>query len=149
MFEDNRYRHLTTYAHELALPVVFESAWLHFADSVEAYRSLPKATTEFLKNVPVAWDETRFLAGEPGDYVVLARRHDDTWYIGGVNGREARRDITVPLSFLDGGGSMTLIQDGRDARTFDSSSRPARASDSLAVQMKSYGGFAAVLNPTR
>lgn len=149
MFKDNRYRHLTTYAHELALPVVFESAWLHFADSVEAYRSLPKAPTEFLKNIPVAWDETRFLAGEPGDYIVLARRHDDTWYIGGINGRDNERNVTVPLTLLESAGRMTLIQDGPDARTFDSSSRPARASDSLAVQMKPYGGFAAVLSPTR
>jgi hypothetical protein len=149
MFEDNRYPHLTTYAHELALPVVFESAWLHFADSVEACRSLPNAPTEFLKNIPVAWDETRFLAGEPGDYIVLARRHGDTWYIGGINGREARRDVTVPLSFLDGSGSVMLIQDGQNARTFDSGTRAVRASDNLTAEMKPYGGFAAVITPIR
>ena len=75
MFTRTTFPHLTTNAHELALSVVFESGLLHFADGAEAYRSLPDAPKEFLKHVPTAWDETRFVAGEPGQLAVLARRN--------------------------------------------------------------------------
>jgi hypothetical protein len=149
MLEDNRYPHRTTYAHELALPIVFESGWLHFADAVGPYRSLPETAKEFLKNVPVAWNETRLLAGEPGEYVVLARRHAHAWYIGGINGRDSARTVSVPLSSLGGVANVTLIQDGPSDRTFDSSTRTVHTGDGLTVQMRSYGGFVAMLDTNR
>ena len=66
MFEDNVYKHLTTYSHELALPVIFESGWLHFAGGVEEYLDLPEAPKEFLKHVPTVWDETTLPRGRAG-----------------------------------------------------------------------------------
>ena len=150
MFVDNVYPHLTTYGHELALPIVFESGWLHFADRVSAYLGLPEAPKEFLKHVPVAWDQTRFLVGEPGDYIVLARRDGEKWYLGGINGRDAAREVDVTLSFLgDGRYSMALIQDGSAVRSFDSSKRSVTAQDSVTLPMKPYGGFVAVLSPEK
>ena len=65
-FSDSKYPHRTTAAHELALPVVLECGLLHFADSVRAYRELPAGPKQFLREIPVVWDETRLLAGEPG-----------------------------------------------------------------------------------
>src|SRR5262249_22749287 len=79
-FTQSKNRHRTTAAHELALSVVFESGLQHFADSVEAYQALPEEARSFLKTVPVAWDETRFIEGEPGKLAVLARRRDRAWY---------------------------------------------------------------------
>ena len=149
MFEHNVYPHLTTYAHELALPVVFESGWLHFADGVEAYLDLPHAPREFLQEVPVAWDETRCPAGEPGQYIVLARRSGTTWYLGGINGRDSKRIVNVPLSFLTGGAAVTLIEDGASARTFAGSRGTVRPQDNLTVHMQPYGGFVAVLSPAK
>ena len=84
-FTDVRYPRTTTNAHELAQSVVFESGIQHFADSVEAYRALPPAAKQFLAQVPAAWDETRGIAGEPGAFVVIARRDGQTWYVGGLN----------------------------------------------------------------
>ena len=97
MFQDNVYKHLTSYSHELALPIIFESGWLHFAGGPKEYLDLPEAPKDFLKTVPVTWDETRLLMGEPGQFVVMARRHGDQWYIGGINGENAGRDVDVPL----------------------------------------------------
>lgn len=65
-FSDNRHPRQTTSAHELPLSVVFESGWVHFADSPEGYRAQPPAVVEFLRRVPVAWDDTRWIDGEPG-----------------------------------------------------------------------------------
>ena len=149
MFADNVYPHLTTYSHELALSVVFESGWLHFADGVKPYIDLPEAPKTFLQHVPVAWDETRFLAGEPGQYVVLARRSGNQWYLGGLNGENAGRDIDMALSFLGQSRcTMTVIEDGKAARTFDNETKAVTSQDHLEVRLLPYGGFVAILTPT-
>ena len=110
----------------------------------------PEAPKEFLKQVPVVWDETRFLAGAPGRFVVLARRNGNRWYLGGLNGEAAGRDIDVPLSFLGGSrATMTLIVDGKDPRSFERESDAVTAQDHIEVRVLPYGGFVAVLNPTR
>ncbi len=150
MFADNVYKHLTTYSHELALPVIFESGWLHFADGVKQYLDLPEAPKNFLQHVPVVWDETRFLAGEPGQYLVLARRSGNQWYVGGINGENAGRDIDVPLSFLGQNRcTMTLISDGKDPRSFNHETEAATSQDHIEVRVLPYGGFVATLSPTR
>ncbi len=164
MFDDNVYKHITTNTHEIALPVVFESGWLHFADRVSAYRDLPETPKQFLQTIPVTWDETKFLAGRPGEYVVLARRHGDTWYLGAISGQKNARSVQVPLSFL--GGDMTytslVIADGQEPRRFNvamsksqpqqgeySSSRGATSKDSVQIDFLPYGGFVAVYSPVK
>lgn len=150
MFTDNVYRHLTTYCHELTLPVIFESGWLHFAGGPKEYIDLPKAPKGFLKAVPTAWDNTKFLAGEPGEYVVLARRSGKTWYVAGINGQDTGRDVNVTLSFLDDTHyTVTLIADGKTPREFETESEAVTAQDHLEVRLLPYGGFTAVLTPTK
>ncbi len=148
MFADNAFPHITSYGHELALSVVFESGLLHFADAVKPYLDLPEAPKNFLKHVPAAWDATRFLAGEPGRFVILARRKGNDWYIGGINGRDVAEEVKVPLAFLGQGRyAMTLIQDGKTPRTFDTQSQVVEPSGTATVSLGAYGGFAAVLHP--
>ncbi len=62
----------TTYAHETACAFAFESGWQCMADKPEAYLNAP--TKEILQQVEASWDETKFIAGQPDDYVILARR---------------------------------------------------------------------------
>lgn len=150
MFQDNVYRHLTTYSHELALSVVFESGWLHFAGGPKEYIELPEAPKNFLKKVPAAWDDTKFLAGEPGQFIVLARKSGDSWYVAGINGVDAARNVTVLLSFLgDARCAMTLITDGETPRTFGSKTGAVTGRSAIEVSLKPYGGFAAVLAPDK
>jgi len=84
---DQKYPHLTTSAHELALAVVYESGILHFADKHEGYRSLPAEAKEFLKKVPAAWDESRLIDAVPGELFIVARKKDGRWFIAGINGK--------------------------------------------------------------
>ncbi len=77
MFQDNVQPLKTTPGHEIALPIVFESALLHFAGGPAEYRRLPDVPKQFLKTVPTVWDETRLLAGQPGKLCILARRGRD------------------------------------------------------------------------
>jgi alpha-glucosidase len=147
---DIRYPHLTTYGHELALPIVFESGWLHFADKVSSYRDLPEVPKEFLKNVPVAWDETKFIEGDPGEYVVLARRSGQSWYVGGINGQDSGRDVAVTLPFLGQPRyTVTVITDGDGPRNFRSETQAVTPADPLEIRLLPYGGFVAVLTPCK
>jgi hypothetical protein len=150
-FSDNVFPHLTTYAHELAQAVLFESGLLHLADKPEAYLNLPKEPKEFLKQVPVVWDDTRYVAGTPGDFVILARRHGDTWYLAGVNGKtEAREEKVKPGDWLKRGRyQLTLIADGADAKSFASETRAFESGGEFTVKMLPYGGFTATLSAVK
>ena len=94
----------TTRAQGLAMFVVYESPFTCVADSPDAYveNGHPAAGFDFVKAVPTSWDETRFLAGDVGEYVVIARRSGDTWFIGAMT-NEAGRTVKVPLAFLPAG----------------------------------------------
>jgi alpha-glucosidase len=147
-FTDHEYAHLTTAAHELALSVVFESGLQHFADRVSGYANLPAAPRSFLQQVPTTWDDTRYLQGYPGQWVVLARRKGNAWYVAGISGEAQARDLVMPLSFLATGQyTMTVIADGSDDDSFSESSATVTATDSLDVSLRPRGGFVARLTP--
>jgi alpha-glucosidase len=140
-FTDHKFKRTTTNAHELALSVVFTTGVQHFADSVEAYESLPAEPKAFLKSVPSAWDETRALAGGPGTFVIVARRSGSVWYVGGLNADTARTVRVAPGFLGTGAFQMTMIRDGADDRAFDSSTRPVSAKDVIEVPLRARGGF--------
>ena len=99
-FSDSQYPHNTTNAHELALTVLYESGLQHIADSPESLLSQPEEIKSFFSNLPTAWDETRFVSGYPGEYVVIARRKGNTWYIAGINGTNEVKPININLNFI-------------------------------------------------
>jgi hypothetical protein len=99
-FSDSQHPHITTHAHELALTVLFESGLQHLADRPESFLAQPQAVQDFLSALPVAWDETRFVSGYPGESCVLARRSGNTWYVAGINGTDQEKILSVDLSFI-------------------------------------------------
>ncbi|MDT8301782.1 MAG: glycoside hydrolase family 97 catalytic domain-containing protein, partial [Sedimentisphaerales bacterium] len=146
MFWDNVYPHLTTYTHELALAVVYESGWTHFADGTKAYLELPEIPKQFLKYVPAAWDETKFIEGYPGKYIFIARRKGNQWFLGGLTGQDIMQTYNLDLSFLGSGVyNATIICDGTKPRSFKTYNQSLTASDKLAITLQKYGGFAAHL----
>jgi alpha-glucosidase len=134
----------TTRAHNLSMFVVFESPWTSLADSPDTYRASP-AGFDFIREVPTSWDETRFVDGEVGDYIILAKRKGDTWYLGAMNGDSARK-VSVPLSFL-GQGSWTadLWLDGDKPDSIRRDSRSVSASGMIELDLAAAGGAVAVL----
>ena len=141
----------TTRAHQVALYVVFESGFTMFADYPGAYRGQPE--TPFLSEVPVAWDETRVLAGEPATPIVTARRQRRNWYVGGITNGEART-VKVPLDFLEPGKyEAALIADAPDAAVAAEKTsiekRTVTRTDTLEMRMAPAGGFAISLKPAR
>jgi len=141
-FSDNTYPHLTTYGFELALPVILESGILHLADTPESILRLPPYAFEFLKNIPVVWDETRFLNGYPGKEVVIARRSGTRWYIAGVNGENLSKVLSVDLPDLgEKPLSIKLLVDGEGPGELQSMTLEPD-DGRLNLALLPYGGFA-------
>ncbi len=130
----------TTRGHGLGMFVVYESPFQMVADSPDAYENA--AGFDFVKMVPVSWDETRFLQGGIDDYVVVARRKGADWYIG-VMGNEKPHSISVPLKFLGAGKFKAKIwQDGATPTTLRESAAEVSAADSLELKLAPSGGAA-------
>lgn len=142
-FSDNTYPHVTTNAHELALSVVYESGWQHFADGVEGYTNVPEEVKTFLSDVPVAWDDTKFIAGHPSSYVILAREKDGKWYVGAINGNEEEKPVSFTFDFLpkDMQYDALLIHDGENRDDFTIEKISVTSTDSLDITMQAAGGF--------
>jgi hypothetical protein len=134
---------VTTWGHQLALSVVFESGVQNFADKAESYQALPEAPKNFLKNVPAAWDETKLAAGYPGDFVVMARRKGNIWYIGGINGKHEARTLEFKLPFVPAGEKIQLITDGANREEF--AGTEAVTGGNIRVKVLPSGGFAGTI----
>lgn len=134
----------TTRAHNLSMFVIFNSPWTSLADSPDTYRSSP-AGFDFIRDVPTSWDETRYVAGEVGQYIVLVKRKGDTWYLGAMNGASARK-VSIPLSFLGSGSwAADLWMDGDKPDRVRRDSRKMGPSDKLELDLAATGGAVAVL----
>ena len=114
----------TTLAKQLALYVTLYSPLQMAADMPENYEDHPDAF-QFIKDVPVDWDDTKVLAAEPGDYVVIARKqkNEDNWFIGAITDENARA-ISAPLSFL-AKGKKYIATVYADAKNADWKNNPA------------------------
>lgn len=141
-YSDSKFPHLSTYGFEIALPVVIESGIMHHMDTPAMTLGLPPYAVAFLKDIPVVWDETRYIAGYPGKEVVIARRKGDRWYIGGINGENKAKEITIDLSATGAApAELELIVDGKTARDLQSSTvKPT--DEKVTIKLQPYGGFA-------
>lgn len=140
-----------TRAYQLALFVVFESGLQMLADNPTLYYR-NEDCTRFMTQVPVTWDETVALEAKTGEYVIVAKRKGDKWFIGGItNNGEANREFTVKLDFLTENRSyhMTSFEDGinagRQAMDYRCKSAQVKAGDLLTLKMVRNGGFAAII----
>ncbi|HEY8934828.1 MAG TPA: glycoside hydrolase family 97 catalytic domain-containing protein [Cyclobacteriaceae bacterium] len=101
----------TTAGFELALPIVFISGVSHFVETPTGMKTVPMEVKELLRDLPVTWDETRFISGYPGKDFVIARRSGDTWYLAGINGENAKKEISLDLSFAKSESGMLFLDD--------------------------------------
>ena len=148
-FTNSQHPHTTSFAHELALSVAFESGIQHWADRPDGFYALPYEPQLHMKKVPVAWDETRFIDGYPGKAFVVARRKGDTWYVACLNGENKARQQDINLDFLsEGRHLLTCLADGADAETFNITHRVVSADDQLSIPCLAKGGFTLVIGQT-
>lgn len=104
-------RRITSDVFALATAVLFQSAVQHFALAPNNLTDAPSWAMDFMKDVPTTWDEIRFIAGYPGKYVILARRHADRWYIAGINASPEPVNLKLHLPMLEAGETVRLYID--------------------------------------
>jgi alpha-glucosidase len=149
-------RDKTTNTHQMAMAAVYYQPlnFLFWYDKPSKYANPANwPGLPWFNAVPTTWDESRTLAGSIGEYVAVARRSGDTWYLGAMTD-ETSRTLSIPLSFL-GGGTYTasVYADGTPgAAPYQTpvvvSTRSVTAESTLSVAMAPAGGQAVVLKPS-
>ena len=137
-----------TRCHQLALYIVLESPLNMLCDAPTNYMKEVNYT-RFVAEIPTVWDETRVLQGEVGEYIVMARRKGDVWYIGGIT-NWTERDVNIDLSELvKGDYYVELYSDGKNAhrKGSDYSRTVLGQVSNLSVKMAPGGGFVAKIRP--
>jgi len=133
---------------QLAMMVVYESAFQVFCESPYNVRNQPGS--DFLKGIPSSWDETKVLDGMPGEYIVVARKAGDTWYIGGMS--IDKRSFSIGTDFLEGDAyQATTWRDAPDTeknpRKLTRKALLFKKGVEMNVDVVAGGGFVAILKP--
>ena len=108
----SRHRRATSDMFEIATAITNQSEVNCIAMQPNNLSELPAIELELLREMPTQWDETRFIDGYPGRYVVMARRHADRWYIAALNGTGEPLSLDLSLPMLDG-TAFTLYTDDK------------------------------------
>ncbi len=135
-----------TRCQQLSMYVVFEAPLQMLSDNPTTYMK-EQECTDFITRVPTTFDETVPLDGKVGEYVALARRKGDTWYVGAVSNWDAR-DLTLDFSFLGAGTyHATVFQDGinadRDGTDYRKEVITVSSANTLNIHLAPGGGWAA------
>jgi hypothetical protein len=131
----------TTNSFELALSVLFLSGIQHFAEIPEGMAKVPGEVKEVLKNIPASWDETKFIDGFPGKYVVIARRKNTTWYIAGINGEPIEKNLELNVRFLGRTAKCLMITCGESNRSFNIENKDIDTLSPLKIVLRPNDGF--------
>jgi alpha-glucosidase len=139
-----------TRCNQLAQYVVFEVPLQMLSDSPTMYRK-EQECTDFITSIPTFFDETVPLAGQVGEYVVIARQSDGVWYVGAMS-NWTPRDLVLDLGFLgEGRWQAVIFRDGinadRDAADYQREVRQVSAGERLQVHLAPGGGWAACVRP--
>jgi hypothetical protein len=104
---------------------------------------------DFVRTVPVVWDDTKFVQGTPGAETVLARRNGSTWYIAGANGDSTATSIDLQLPYIKKGDYNTMLfSDGAAPREIRIT-EGTFAAGSTKIDVLPNGGFVMVLTPAK
>jgi len=137
-----------TRAHQVAMYVVFEAPVQMLCESPTIYYK-EQETVDFITQIPTIWDETVVLEGAVSDYIVVARRNGDNWYLGAMTDWTAR-DFELDFSFLgEGEYEMQSYKDGinasRNAQDYKMTSNPVNQNTKLGIKLSSGGGYSAII----
>ena len=145
----NRPMSMGTRAHQVAMYTLFESPLQMLCDNPSNYIREDE-TTKFIAQIPSVWDDTKVLQAKIGEYLAVARREADTWYIGAMNNEEARA-LDIDFSFLEEGSySVDIFKDGINAHRYGSDYKrvvkQVFKDDVIRIKMAPGGGWSAILS---
>jgi alpha-glucosidase len=139
-----------TRCHQLAMYIVYESPLQMLCDSPSNYLA-EQECLGFITSVPTVWDDTRVLDAKVSDYILIARRSGETWYLGAMTDWTPR-NLNLDLAFLGKGKyTMEIFADGANAHRhgndYRRDIRTVSRRDRLMIHMAPGGGWAAILEP--
>ena len=139
---------LGTRCHQVAMYVIYESPLQMLSDTPSNYQRDPRCTG-FIAKMPTTWDESKVLDGKPGEYIVMARRNGNRWYVAAMT-NDAPREFTLKLPFLaDFTWELEFMQDGmnasRIATEYKLGTRTVTGGTPLTLQLAPGGGWAGIL----
>lgn len=105
---------------ELATAIAFQCSGQNFALTPRNLTEQPQFEIDFMRQVPTTWDQTLFIDGYPGKYIVLARRHGEQWYVVAMNAESEAKQLKLDLNVLGVSAAKslsTLLHDGTDGKT--------------------------------
>lgn len=141
---DNKSRHSrkTTDVFEMASGIIMQTSLQCVAIQPNnlKFNELPKIEIDFLKEIPTTWDQTVFIDGYPGKYVVLARRHKSKWYIAGLNAEEQDKELYLELPMLKEEKSVIYYTDDDEGYAILTALKVDN-NGKVKVTMKHNGGF--------
>ena len=140
---------LGTRCHMLAMYIVLENHMAMVCDEPEAYEG--QDGFDFLTKLPTVWDETVVPGAEVAQWVSIARRKGNDWYVGTINNNTAKT-VTVPLGFLSQGKyTAEIYRDGADAvnnpNKLIKETKEVNAQTKLTLQLSAGGGEVIKLSP--
>lgn len=139
---------LGTRAHQIALYNIFEAPLQMLADTPSNYYQ-NRESAEFISKIPVIWQETKVLEAKIDDYLVIARRNHDSWYLGGITDEDART-FTIDLSFLkpDTTYQLEWMEDGKNsnkvAKDYAKRTKIVTSEDEIEINMHKGGGWSGI-----
>ncbi len=128
----------TTDVFQLATTVLFQNPVQNFALAPNNLKDVPAVCMDFMKQVPTTWDETRFVDGYPGKYVVLARRQGDTWYLAAVNAGKEPLKLKLDLDMF-AGKTVALYKDDKKGEP-ELTSLKVKENGKVQLEIHSQGG---------
>ena len=134
----------TSNGFQLALPVLLTSGIQHLVTTPEQMKAMPEFVLDYLRHIPGQWDDSRFLAGYPGKFVVIARRSGQTWYVAGINAETRAKTLKLDLSFIPASDGV-LIRDGALPRQLQSS---PIGTDEARLTLDHGAGFIMIFKPS-
>ena len=139
--KDNKSRHSrkTTDVFELASGIIMQTAVQCVAMQPNNLKELPEVELDFLKELPTTWEETIFIDGYPGKFVVMARKHEDKWYVAGLNAEKQDKELTLELPMFEGESSVNYYTD--DDKGYASLTELKVDNGKVKISMKPNGGF--------
>ena len=116
MSRDNKSRHSrkTTDVFEMASGIIIQTSIQCVAIQPNNINELPQIEIDFLKSLPSTWEETKFIDGYPGKYVILARRHGENWFIAGLNAENEPKELILELPMLAGVSKADYYTDNNE-----------------------------------
>lgn len=139
---------LGTRAHQVAMYVVYEAPLQMMCESPSRYYE-EQETVDFIKQIPTIWDETKVLQASVGNYITVARKKDEKWFIGSMTDWD-ERTLKIDLGFLDTGEyTIEIFKDGMNANKFaedyKKESKTVDNTTKINAKLAKGGGWSAII----